>query len=123
MCPVVFFHALRGEIRSDGGLSNKAVYLVLDIQADGQRDNTAYPKPTVQTCIVIGSATAWITPAGKTENSLPRHCAPFMPPPANKRRKWLYTPLPKSSGVSSIRPSFRPGNELGIRDSVLCIPA
>jgi putative transposase len=97
MYPVVFFDALRVKIRSDGGVSNKAVYLALGIQADGQRDvlglwieqtegakfwlkvfndlktrglndiliavvdglkgladaiNTAYPKATVQTCIV-----------------------------------------------------------------------
>ena len=36
--PVVFFDALRVKIRSDGGVSNKAVYLALGIQADGQRD-------------------------------------------------------------------------------------
>jgi transposase-like protein len=97
MYPVVFFDALRVKIRSDGGVTNKAVYLALGIQADGQRDvlglwieqtegakfwlkvfndlktrgcqdiliavvdglkgladaiNTAYPKTTVQTCIV-----------------------------------------------------------------------
>lgn len=38
MYPVVFFDALRVKIRSDGGVSNKAVYLALGIQADGQRD-------------------------------------------------------------------------------------
>jgi len=97
MYPVVFFDALRVKIRSDGVVSNKAVYLALGIQADGQRDvlglwieqtegakfwlkvfnelrtrgcqdiliavvdglkglaeaiATAYPKTTVQTCIV-----------------------------------------------------------------------
>lgn len=97
MYPVVFFDALRVKIRGDGVVSNKAVYLALGIQADGQRDvlglwieqtegakfwlkvfndlktrgcqdiliavvdglkglaeaiNTAYPKTTVQTCIV-----------------------------------------------------------------------
>src|SRR6202789_2293219 len=36
--PVVFFDALRVKIRSDGGVTNKAVYLALGIQADGQRD-------------------------------------------------------------------------------------
>ena len=36
--PVVFFDALRVKIRTDGGVSNKAVYLALGIQADGQRD-------------------------------------------------------------------------------------
>lgn len=38
MYPVVFFDALRVKIRSDGMVSNKAVYLALGIQADGQRD-------------------------------------------------------------------------------------
>ena len=38
MYPVVFFDALRVKIRDDGGVSNKAVYLALGIQADGQRD-------------------------------------------------------------------------------------
>ncbi len=38
MCPVVFFDALRMKIRSDGGVGNKAVYLALGIQVDGQRD-------------------------------------------------------------------------------------
>jgi len=38
MYPVVFFDALRVKIRGDGGVSNKAVYLALGIQADGQRD-------------------------------------------------------------------------------------
>lgn len=97
MYPVVFFDALRVKIRSDGVVSNKAVYLALGIQADGQRDvlglwieqtegakfwlkvfnelktrgcqdiliavvdglkgladaiSTAYPRTTVQTCIV-----------------------------------------------------------------------
>nr|WP_245153830.1 transposase [Allopusillimonas ginsengisoli] len=32
------FDALRVKIRSDGVVSNKAVYLALGIQADGQRD-------------------------------------------------------------------------------------
>lgn len=97
MYPVVFFDALRVKIRTDGVVSNKAVYLALGIQADGQRDvlglwveqtegakfwlkvfnglknrccqdiliavvdglkglaeavATAYPRTTVQTCIV-----------------------------------------------------------------------
>ncbi len=97
MYPVVFFDALRVKIRDDGVVSNKAVYLALGIQADGQRDvlglwieqtegakfwlkvfnelktrgcqdiliavvdglkglaeaiGAAYPKTTVQTCIV-----------------------------------------------------------------------
>ena len=38
MYPVVFFDALRVRIRSDGIVSNKAVYLALGVQADGQRD-------------------------------------------------------------------------------------
>lgn len=38
MYPVVFFDALRVKIRDDGGVSNKAVYLALGLQADGQRD-------------------------------------------------------------------------------------
>jgi transposase-like protein len=38
MYPVVFFDALRVKIRGDGVVSNKAVYLALGIQADGQRD-------------------------------------------------------------------------------------
>jgi putative transposase len=38
MYPVVFFDALRVKIRTDGGVSNKAVYLALGIQTDGQRD-------------------------------------------------------------------------------------
>lgn len=38
MYPVVFFDALRVKIRSDGVVSNKAVYLALGIAADGQRD-------------------------------------------------------------------------------------
>lgn len=38
MYPVVFFDALRVKIRGDGGVSNKAVYLALGVQADGQRD-------------------------------------------------------------------------------------
>jgi putative transposase len=38
MYPVVFFDALRVKIREDGVVSNKAVYLALGIQADGQRD-------------------------------------------------------------------------------------
>lgn len=38
MYPVVFFDALRVKIRSDGLVNNKAVYLALGIQADGQRD-------------------------------------------------------------------------------------
>lgn len=38
MYPVVFFDALRVKIRDDGGASNKAVYLALGVQADGQRD-------------------------------------------------------------------------------------
>lgn len=36
--PVVFFDALRLKIRDDGGVSNKAVYLALGVQADVQRD-------------------------------------------------------------------------------------
>lgn len=35
---MVFFGALRVKIRSDGGVTNRAVYLALGIQADGQRD-------------------------------------------------------------------------------------
>ena len=38
MYPVVFFDALRVKICGDGVVSNKAVYLALGIQADGQRD-------------------------------------------------------------------------------------
>ena len=38
MYPVVFFDALRVKIRDEGGVTNKAVYLALGIQADGQRD-------------------------------------------------------------------------------------
>lgn len=38
MYPVVFFDALRVKIRDDGVVGNKAVYLALGIQADGQRD-------------------------------------------------------------------------------------
>lgn len=38
MYPVVFFDALRVKIRTDGGVTNKAVYLALGVQADGQRD-------------------------------------------------------------------------------------
>ena len=38
MYPVVFFDALRVKIRDDGVVSNKAVYVALGIQADGQRD-------------------------------------------------------------------------------------
>jgi transposase-like protein len=38
MYPVVFFDALRVKIRDDGVVSNKAVYLALGVQADGQRD-------------------------------------------------------------------------------------
>lgn len=38
MYPVVFFDALRVKIRDDGGVLNKAVYIALGIQADGQRD-------------------------------------------------------------------------------------
>lgn len=38
MYPVVFFDALRVKIRGDGVVSNKAVYLALGIQPDGQRD-------------------------------------------------------------------------------------
>lgn len=37
MYPVVFFDALRVKIRDDGVVGNKAVYLALGIQADGQR--------------------------------------------------------------------------------------
>ena len=33
MYPVVFFDALRVKIRDDGGVSNKAVYLALGVQA------------------------------------------------------------------------------------------
>jgi len=36
--PVVFFDALRVKIRTDGVVTNKAVYLALGVQADGQRD-------------------------------------------------------------------------------------
>ncbi|GAB2873663.1 hypothetical protein GCM10027093_06570 [Paraburkholderia jirisanensis] len=38
MYPVVFFDALRVKIRDDGVVSDKAVYLALGIQANGQRD-------------------------------------------------------------------------------------
>lgn len=38
MYPVVIFDALRVKILDDGVVSNKAVYLALGIQADGQRD-------------------------------------------------------------------------------------
>ena len=38
MYPVVFFDALRVKIRTDGLVSNKAVYLALGIQANSQRD-------------------------------------------------------------------------------------
>jgi transposase-like protein len=38
MYPVVFFDSLRVKIRDDAGVSNKAVYLALGVQADGQRD-------------------------------------------------------------------------------------
>lgn len=36
MYPVVFFDALRVKIREDGVVSNKAVYLALGIQTDGE---------------------------------------------------------------------------------------
>ncbi|NMU90259.1 IS256 family transposase [Achromobacter ruhlandii] len=38
MYPLVFCDARRVKIRDDGGVSNKAVYLALGVQADGQRD-------------------------------------------------------------------------------------
>ena len=38
MYPVVFFDALRVKIRTDGLVVNKAVYLALGIDADGERD-------------------------------------------------------------------------------------
>jgi transposase-like protein len=38
MFPIVFFDALRVKTRSEGVVSNKAVYLALGIAADGQRD-------------------------------------------------------------------------------------
>ncbi len=38
MYPLIFFDARRAKIRSDGVVSNKAVYLALGIPADGQRD-------------------------------------------------------------------------------------
>jgi hypothetical protein len=38
MYPVMFSDALRVNIRDDGRVSNKAVYLALAVQADGQRD-------------------------------------------------------------------------------------
>ncbi len=37
-CRALTFDALRVKIRDDGVVSNKAVYLALGIQADGQRD-------------------------------------------------------------------------------------
>jgi transposase-like protein len=42
MYSVIFFDALRVRIRSDGCVSNKAVYLTLGIQADGKRDVLGY---------------------------------------------------------------------------------
>lgn len=38
MYPVVFFDALRVKIREDAVVRNKAIYLALGVQADGQRD-------------------------------------------------------------------------------------
>ncbi len=38
MYPVVFFDALRVKIRTDGLVVNKAVYLALGIDANGERD-------------------------------------------------------------------------------------
>src|SRR5690606_3055752 len=38
MYPVVFFDALRVKIRADGLVTNKAVYLALGIDANGERD-------------------------------------------------------------------------------------
>jgi putative transposase len=38
MYPVVFFDALRVKIRTDGLVTNKAVYLALGVQADGKRE-------------------------------------------------------------------------------------
>lgn len=82
MYPMVFFGALRVKIRDHGGVCNKAVYLALGVQADGQRDvlglwveqprgcqdilfvvvdglkgladaiGMAFPRTTMQTCIV-----------------------------------------------------------------------
>ena len=38
MYPVVFFDALRVKIRDEGVVRNKAVYLALGVDRDGQRD-------------------------------------------------------------------------------------
>ena len=38
MYPVVFFDALRVQIRTDGVVANKAGYLALGVQPDGSRD-------------------------------------------------------------------------------------
>lgn len=38
MYPVVFFDALRVNLRGNGVVSNKAIYLARGIQADGQHD-------------------------------------------------------------------------------------
>ena len=38
MYPVVFFDALRVQIREDAVVRNKAIYLALGVQSDGTRD-------------------------------------------------------------------------------------
>ena len=38
MYPLVFFDALRVKIRDEGTVKNKAVYLALDVRADGTKE-------------------------------------------------------------------------------------
>ncbi|MEJ6666542.1 MAG: transposase, partial [Alcaligenes aquatilis] len=54
MYPVVFFDALRVKIRSDGVVSNKAVYLALGVKSDCQRDVLGLLIETTQ------AATFWL---------------------------------------------------------------
>ncbi len=49
---VIFFDALRVQIRDDVVVSDKAVYLALRIQDDGPRDGRAYDR-TDQGCEVL----------------------------------------------------------------------
>ena len=56
MYPVVFFDALRGKIREDAVVRNKAIYLALGVLPDGTRDIRERPvaPPSGRRAAVLG---------------------------------------------------------------------
>ena len=168
MYPVVFFDALRVKIRDDGGVSNKAVYLALGVQADGQRDvlglwveqtegakfwlkvfndlktrgcqdiliavvdglkgladaiGTAFPRTTVQTCIVHLIRNSLITRDGRIARPWPPRCARSTRQPARRLPNRRYRHLPTGHGGKVPDDRRRLAAGLGERHAVLRLPA